>query len=106
MEKFGIPMSLDGKSPIMPPELVGKTIHQIKAMGGTELGSMSMSTNMRTGGIDAKLDLTPEGESQARESKKELELEEEEEEKEFYIDNLSTEAKRFEDSSNFKRMER
>ena len=38
MEKFGIPMSLDGQSPMMPPELIGKTVHQIKQMGGTELG--------------------------------------------------------------------
>ena len=59
---------------------------------------------MRHGGIDAKLDLTAEGEAQYRESKRDLELEADE--KEFYIDNLSTEAKRFEDSSNFKRMER
>ena len=54
--------SVDGTSPNMPIELVGKTLKQLRELGASEMGEIKMGSSARYSGMNSSYEMTPEAE--------------------------------------------
>lgn len=91
--KAMVPMQMDGVSPSLPPELVGKTVKQLRDLGAKDLGSVTFNSSLKNHGFDTSFTQTLETEEQAKKSLKELE--QDDQDKEFLLDNIGAEGERF-----------
>ena len=89
-----MPTVPDSNSPQMPPELVGKTLKQLKELGATEIGHIDINSRGGTKGMKPQtFSLSSEGEQKSRESLKELE--EEADDPNYFTEHLGVESERF-----------
>lgn len=84
-------MAPDGISPQMPPELIGKTIKQLKAMGAVEIASISSKSGTRGHGFETQL--SPEAEEKYRRALKELE--DDDIDPDYFTDTMGVEGDKF-----------
>ena len=49
-----------GNLPQLPPELVGKTIAQLKALGATEVAQLDVGGTAKRNGMQQEVNLSPE----------------------------------------------
>ena len=75
----------------MPPELVGKTLNELKAMGAIELGNVDFRSSKKWSGMSKDMTYdSPDADENLRKSLKEIE----EEDPDYFTDNI--ESERFE----------
>lgn len=75
----------------MPPELIGKTLKELKAMGAKELGNVDFRSSKKWSGMSKDLTFdSPEIDERLRKSLSEME----QEDPDYFTDNL--ESERFE----------
>jgi hypothetical protein len=87
--------TIDGSNPNFPPELVGKTIEQIKAMGAEEIGHIDFKPKKNAFGIhpDVSPTLAPDQEEEMRKALRELENEDDD--PEYFLDDMSGTSENF-----------
>lgn len=99
LAKAKLPQALEGLGPRMPPELVHKTIQQLKALGAQEVGSYDFNPATRAMTEHSSIDVIDDAESAESTRQFLRSMDDEESDGNFFLDNLQTNDDPFEDTS-------